>query len=381
MRSLMPLRSSTRGGCWQQHHPTPSGASSSLSRCVSNIHPFMPSLFLSPTNYQRQLATHRQLSSSSASIASSFEAPEPPKSHGQPVFPDIQFDNTSNDSIDRNSDPNAVFVISGASRGIGLQFVKSLLERTQGKIVACCRSPTSANQLNQLASQQHNNMDRIEILPLDIEDQSTIDALSTHITKKYQRIDALFNVAGILGDGGITTPGPERSLSSIEREWMEKSLAVNLIGPTMLIKALSPLMRTKGRRKITIIDDDTNEKIDVIPPTDRPPTIIVNLSARVGSISDNQLGGWYTYRCTKSALNQITRTSAHELKRQGSMIIALHPGTTNTDLSKPFQKNVQDGRLFPVEFTVEKLMNVVDCCCIEVNNGGFYDWAGKALPF
>jgi NAD(P)-dependent dehydrogenase (short-subunit alcohol dehydrogenase family) len=233
-------------------------------------------------------------------------------------------------------------------------------------------------------------MDRVEILPLDVEDQSTIDALALQISKQYQRIDALFNVAGILGDGGMNTPGPERSLASIDRDWLEKSLAVNTIGPTMLVKALSPLMRTKGRRKITISNadvNDTNNNIDctqkllvITPPTDRPPTIIVNLSARVGSISDNQLGGWYTYRASKAALNQMVRTMAHELKRQGSHIIALHPGTTNTDLSKPFQNNVQDGRLFPVEFTVGKLLDVVDSVT-EENSGGFYDWSGKALPF
>ena len=164
---------------------------------------------------------------------------------------------------------------------------------------------------------------------------------------------------------------------------------MNVVGPTMLVKALTPLMRTKGRRKITInnnnddVDESNNDgrqQLEVIPPTDRPPTVVVNLSARVGSISDNQLGGWYTYRSSKSALNQMTRTMAHELKRQGSHIIALHPGTTNTDLSKQFQKNVQDRRLFPVEFTVEKLLDVVESVT-EENNGGFYDWAGKALPF
>lgn len=362
----MPLqkRSTTRG-YW--HQP---GASS--RGCLSNI--IRPSSLVLPI--QHQTGTRSQ-SSSSSSISSSFEAPEPPQSHGHPVFPDVQLnDGDKTNALNRNSDSNAVFVVSGASRGIGLQFVSSLLEQTHGKIIACCRSPETADKLNNIASN-----DRIEVLPLDLEDQTTIDALALQIAKKYQRIDALFNVAGILGDG-ISTPGPERSLASIDRDWFEKSLAVNVVGPTMLVQALSPLMRTRGRRRIAIDDvsENNRKQIEVIPPTDRPPTVIVNLSARVGSISDNQLGGWYTYRSSKSALNQMTRTMAHELKRQGTHIIALHPGTTNTDLSKPFQKNVPDGRLFPVEFTVEKLLDVVDSL-MEENNGGFYDWAGKALPF
>jgi hypothetical protein len=71
---------------------------------------------------------------------------------------------------------------------------------------------------------------------------------------------------------------------------------------------------------------------------------------------------------------------AHELKRQGTWTCALHPGTTDTDLSKPFQKNVQEGRLFPVGFTTNQLLNVIDSLT-EEHNGGFYDWAGKALPY
>jgi NAD(P)-dependent dehydrogenase (short-subunit alcohol dehydrogenase family) len=71
---------------------------------------------------------------------------------------------------------------------------------------------------------------------------------------------------------------------------------------------------------------------------------------------------------------------ANELKRKSVWCVALHPGTTDTDLSKPFQKNVQDGRLFPVDFTVESLLGVIDSMK-EENSGGLYDWAGKAIPF
>lgn len=324
------------------------------------------------------------------SSASSFEAPEPPKSRGQPVFPDISFqqdarsgEEASGVSMRRNSDLEAVFVVSGSSRGIGLQFVKSLTERTKGKIVACCRAPCEAWDLLQF-SNQHSY--RIQVLPLDVEVQSTIDNLALTIAQTYGRVDALFNVAGILGDG-VTTPGPERTVGAIEREWMEKSMAVNAIGPVMLIKALSPLMRTTGRRSVMIhvpIDSNVSKngsnKFKVDLPQGRHPTVIVNLSARVGSTSDNQLGGWYTYRLTKAALNSATKTLGLELKRQGTWIVALHPGTTNTDLSKPFQKNVKEGRLFPADFTVNSLLNVVDSLS-EENTGGFYDWAGKALPY
>lgn len=323
----------------------------------------------------------RPLSSSSTS---SFEAPVPPTSKGQPIFPDIEFRGPSSSSdkehpaTKRNADEKAVFVVNGSSRGIGLQFVTSLVERTKGKIIACCRTPSAANELNKLASEYP---DRVQVLPLDVEDQSSIDDLASNIAHNYQRVDALFNVAGILGDGGKTTPGPERSLANIEREWMEKTMAVNVIGPTMLTKALSPLMRTTGRRSVKMtVEGSNNKPLEIALPADRPPSVIANLSARVGSISDNRLGGWYSYRMSKAALNQATKTLGLELKRQGTWIVALHPGTTNTDLSKPFQGNVKEGRLFPVDFTVDQLLDVVESMG-DKNTGGFYDWAGKALPF
>ena len=134
-------------------------------------------------------------------------------------------------------------------------------------------------------------------------------------------------------------------------------MAVNVIGPTMLTKALAPLLRSKGRRSVNMkvkSEIGGSDTLDIVLPTGRPPTVVVNLSARVGSISDNQLGGWYTYRISKAALNQSTRTLGLELKRQGTWVVALHPGTTDTDLSKPFQRNVQESRLFPVEFTVSE---------------------------
>jgi len=363
-------------------HATPAFVSNHQSMVVKCFRPSSRQPNLETPSLNNSV---RALSSSSTS---SFEAPEPPKSQGQPVFPDIQFRSSSSEeehvATNRNADPEAVFVVNGSNRGIGLQFVTSLLERTKGKIIACCRSPSTAHDLKKIASKYPD--ERIQILSLDLEHQSSIDALASNIAQNHRRVDALFNVAGILGDG-TTTPGPERSLANIERDWMEKTMAVNVIGPTMLTKALSPLMRTTGRRSVKMNvklkgsgEEDSYNPLDIDLPADRSPTVIVNLSARVGSISDNGLGGWYSYRISKAALNQSTRTMGLELKRQGTWIVALHPGTTDTGLSKPFQRNVKAARLFPVEFTVDRLLDVVESVG-DQNTGGFYDWAGKALPF
>lgn len=299
--------------------------------------------------------------------SSSFTPPEPPASKGMPVYPDIDLsmEVQRSESLKRNTDKDAVFVVNGASRGIGLQFVKSLVERTEGIVIACCRSPENAVGLNDYI-ETLDDPSRVQVIPLDMEDQESIEEASASIQENFDRVDVLLNVAGILGDAK-TTPGPERSITKIDRDWVEKTMAVNVIGPVLLCKELAPLMKTKRAGK-----NNGNEE--------RPASVIASLSARVGSISDNELGGWYSYRFSKSALNQATRTMAHELKRQGTWTIALHPGTTDTDLSKPFQRNVAEGRLFPVDFTVNQLLDCIDSMTAE-HSGGLYDWAGKAISF
>jgi len=315
---------------------------------------------LSTTN-QFSLPTSRLFSA-----GSDFIPPTPPVSKGISIYSDIQLvgdEDVSSDASRRKMDPDAVFVVSGSSRGIGLQFVKELVSRTKGSIVAACRNPTTASGLNEfIESLSPSERTRIHVVPLDLESQSSIGEASSFVRENLNnRVDVLLNVAGILGDGS-STPGPERSISNLDREWIEKTMAINIIGPMMLNKEMVPMMKTKRNNN------------------NRPTSIVANLSARVGSISDNNMGGWYSYRFSKAAMNQATRTMAHELKRQGTWSVALHPGTTDTDLSKPFQKNVADGRLFPVEFTVKQLLDVIDSMEAE-HSGGLFDWAGKAIPF
>ena len=252
-----------------------------------------------------------------------------------------------------------------------------LLLFNQGIIVACCRSPESATQLHDLMSSlDSTSKHRIDLVQLDMTQQSSIEHAGKTIREKYNRVDVLLNVAGILGDG-TTTPGPERALSKMDRTWLETTMAVNVIGPVMLTKELLPLLTQQQQRRGRPSTDVATSEVAAIV---RAHAVVVNMSARVGSITDNGLGGWYSYRMSKSALNQATRTMALEFKRNLVWAVALHPGTTNTDLSKPFHKNVKDGSLFPVEFTVTQLLDLIDSLQ-EENSGGFYDWSGKAISF
>jgi len=305
---------------------------------------------------------------------STFVPPAKNEYRGTPAYDDIDISSgagVSDAAAARNGDPEAVFVVTGASRSMGLQFVKELLSRTEGRVVACVLRPGSApaldSYLNGLSGDERS---RIDVHRLDVTDQNQIEQLAKDLADTYGRVDGLFNVAGALGDR-TTTPGPETNLSQLDQRWAESQMAVNAIGPLMIASNLAPLLKARRGRKNYLRTSGSKE------------SVIVNLSARVASMDDNAGGlAWYTYRMSKAALNAGVRASSHELRRQGTWTVCLYPGMTDTDMSRPFASEAmrEKGMVFPVEFSVGRIMDVVDRM-EEENSGGFYDWAGQAIPF
>jgi NAD(P)-dependent dehydrogenase (short-subunit alcohol dehydrogenase family) len=152
--------------------------------------------------------------------------------------------------------------------------------------------------------------------------------------------------------------GPERSLRQLEGGRLLQSFAVNAVGPALLLRHLAPRLRRNGR------------------------SLAAFLSARVGSIADNRLGGWYGYRASKAALNQLVRTAAIEIARSRpeAVVVTLHPGTVDTGMSRPFQSNVPEGQLVSPRRSAAHLLAVMDRLT-PADSGGFFDWAGEAIPF
>ena len=245
-----------------------------------------------------------------------------------------------------NNNDNKVYVINTSTRGIGLEFVKQILKKSDNsKVIALARS--SSLSLKNLSNEYIN---RLNIISIDLENPLSIEDASNNIKKLYSKVDVLINVAGILGDS------PERSISSIDYNWMMKSFQTNLFGHVMLTQNLFTLLKNANGSKV------------------------INISARVGSISDNRLGGWYSYRMSKAALNMFTKTMSLESKRYKILIISLHPGTTDTDLSKPFQKNVTPEKLFSVEYSVNKMLNVIENLTID-STGEFFAYDGSKIEY
>lgn len=187
---------------------------------------------------------------------------------------------------------------------------------------------------------------------IDLADERSIAAAAARAAagKPYRRI---LVATGLLHDAHQR---PERSLRDLTAAALGRSFAVNATGPALCARHFLPLLAPDGR--------------------------FAALSARVGSISDNRLGGWYGYRASKAALNQLIRTAAIELARTrpAAVCVTLHPGTVDTAMSRPFQRNVPAGALFPPDQAAARLLAVLDGLRPE-DSGLCFDWAGRPVPF
>lgn len=220
-------------------------------------------------------------------------------------------------------------VVIGARGGIGAALVEALREEGGHAAVHAFARPE-----------------------LDILDEASIAAAAAKVAAGPP--PGLVIVAtGLLHAGDR---GPEKSLKELDAAWLSTTLAVNAIGPALVAKHFLPLL-PKGERGV-----------------------FAALSARVGSISDNRLGGWYGYRAGKAALNQLIRTLSIEMKRLNdrAIVVGLHPGTVDTSLSKPFQKNVSAGQLFDAGRAAVQLLDVIDGLGVK-DSGNLIAWDGATV--
>jgi NAD(P)-dependent dehydrogenase (short-subunit alcohol dehydrogenase family) len=245
-------------------------------------------------------------------------------------------------------------LVQGASRGIGLEFVRQLLaEPCCGRIFAACRRPDEARDLAGLAAAGP----RLRVVALDVADEASIEAAARGVAAETDRLHLVVNCGGVL-HGGAAALAPEKRLADVRPAALAASFAVNAFGPLLVARHFERLLAHRER------------------------AVFASISARVGSIGDNRLGGWYAYRGAKAAQNMFTRTLAIEWARskRNVVAVALHPGTTDTDLSRPFQGNVSPGKLFPPERTVRQLLGVIDRLT-PADSGRFLAWDGSEIPW
>lgn len=212
-----------------------------------------------------------------------------------------------------NFNPKNIAIL-GASGAIGSAFAKRLSEKYPGA---------------SLFAFSRNGQHRIDY---NCEDSL---AKAAELAAKKKPLDLVIVATGILHNEGLK---PEKSLRDLSAENFHRIFEANTITPALIAKFFLPKLNREQ------------------------PSMFAALSARVGSISDNQLGGWYAYRASKAALNMIIKTAAIEVGRRNksAIVVGLHPGTVDSDLSKPFQSNVADGKLFTPDYSAGKLLDVLE---------------------
>ena len=228
------------------------------------------------------------------------------------------------------SDAKNVALVFGVSGGIGSK-IYSHLKTKRFKVYGISRTT------------EYNN---------NIISEKYLKALSDKFIEQNIKIKIFINAIGFLHDKNYS---PEKKLQDINLAYMKKSFEINTIPTALMIKYFCPIMVKEEK------------------------SIFATISAKVGSISDNYLGGWYSYRASKAALNQIIKTSSIEQKRlnKNLILVSVHPGTVNTKLSSPFigKKKVQT----PSEAAI-KIINLLEKLTIE-DSGLFFDYNNNIIPF
>ena len=235
-------------------------------------------------------------------------------------------------------------VIFGAAGGLGCALTARLVEEfPQQQVIALSRQPVA------------HRIAGVQYVTLGEYSDASLSQWAAEFAHTGTQLDGVISTIGMLHDDQTS---PEKQLADVSADNLEKLFTVNALLPLLVLKHCQPLF---------------DKKVDAF---------FVQLSAKVGSIEDNYLGGWYAYRASKAALNMLLKTAAIELKRSHKKLTlaAIHPGTTDTRLSKPFQKRVPDDKLYTAELSAERIVDVIKNLTPE-KSGGLFHWDGETLPY
>ena len=226
-------------------------------------------------------------------------------------------------------------LITGANRGLGLEFTRQLAGDAE-RIIACCRNPARANELNQVAAQSAGV---VQTRALDVTDGARIKALAAQLAD--QPIDLLLNNAGILG------PRPASGVQDVDA-WRQV-LEVNTIAPLKMVEAMLDSVALSKRK------------------------LIVNITSKMGSMGDNQSGGAYIYRSSKASLNAVMKSLALDTAELGVTVLLVHPGWVSTDMGGP-------SGLIDAETSVTGMKSIIDRADSSLS-GRFFNYDGAEIPW
>ncbi len=231
-------------------------------------------------------------------------------------------------------------LIVGANSGIGNALIRLIQERYR-----------DAHIYGTWYQSYPTNLEGVELAHIDASNELDIRALA----EQTGDLDWLINTVGLLH---IDQLRPEKTVTQFDADFFNKNIKVNTLPSLFIAKYFRPAFKHNR------------------------PAHFATISAKVGSISDNRLGGWYSYRISKAALNMALKTISVEWQRSLPQVCvsALHPGTTDTRLSKPFQSNVPEGKLFSPQKTAGFIVDRLEKITAE-NTGNFWSWNGEKIPW
>ncbi len=252
----------------------------------------------------------------------------------------------------RSFDRSVRALVVGATGGIGSALVEQLLESSSVSTVFA-----GGRHLDRVRGRwpEQERDGRVRPVELDVASEASVERAATQVGAETDRLDLIINATGLLHAQHVH---PEKRLSQLDPETLLQSFRINSVGPLLVAKHF----------------------VGLLPR--REHSVFASLSARVGSIGDNRLGGWYSYRSSKAALNMLTRSLAVELARSrpGCLCVVLHPGTVDTGLSEPFQSGVAAQKLFSPERAAAQLLAVMDGLG-EGDSGKFFAWDGEEIAW
>ena len=279
--------------------------------------------------------------------------------------------------------PNKKVLLIGGTSGIGKALIERMLEDNKVEQIFATyhrRQPitnhpytedpdvkepdTKATDTRATDTENTDTKDKVVWLAMDVTSEPSIKQAIEQISEHVDHIDWAINAVGLLHNDSHQ---PEKAVKQLDPEFFIDNMKVNALPSLLIAKYIKPLLQAR---------------LKAGKPSETDPAIYATISARVGSISDNKLGGWYSYRMSKAALNMGMKTLAIEWQRslKNVCVAVMQPGTVNTPLSKPFQANVAKDRLFEPQQCADNLLTVLSQLTAE-DTGCFVDWAGKPIDW
>lgn len=241
-----------------------------------------------------------------------------------------------------NTNDQKTVLVTGGSKGIGLEFAKQYLERGH-RVFAASRSVAASPELRQLHAEF---TDQLMIAQVDVGDEESRRQLYSSLSTQIDRLDVLINNAGIIA-GDEQAP---RRFGDLSQDELSTTFLINSIAPLMVVELFAPLLRHSAN------------------------PVVVNITSSNGSIAQRASRGKYGYCASKAALNMITKILSYELKEDGAIVVALHPGWVQT----PMTRN-EPAPMEPDE-SIRGMLRVIDALSPE-DCGKFLDWQGRELPW